>query len=287
MPVTDIFRESLETIWRYPKAIVPYLVMELSLSVVTVLAVLWIGGGALAAKVLTAGFWTLIVGIVAVSFAIGMFITPLFYGVYTNVEVQKLTKKKLSLSAAYNATKKSYARLFWAGLANMSIYIAIVAVFAGVMIAYLAANSTTLSSLNFTGSAFASSSLKPAIALIGFFLIWAVLLFVCMVMMAILLFQYVPAVILEGRGAIDSIRRSFEVGRKNFWTILGVLAIYIILVFVIYFVVGLISSPFDLVSKAVGSIVQVVISAVIGSVIYPWYVMLMTSFYDRNVKRIR
>ncbi len=287
MSITGIFGESFDTIWKYPKAILPYLVMELVISLLVIIAVFELAGTAVATGIISAGFWALIIGIIVMSFVIGMFITPLFYGVYTNIEVQKLKRKRLSLRSAYDATKTRYGTLFWAGLANLAIYLAIIIVFAGLLLGYIGANGTVLAALGsvHTGAVH-TSVLRPLVALAGFLLLWAVLLVLCTGIAAIFLFQYVPIVILEKRGALDSIKRSFEVGRKNFWSILGVLVIYMIIVLLVYFVVGIISTPFDLASRAAGSLVQILISSIVGSFVYPWYIMIMTSFYNSYVRKI-
>ncbi len=287
MSITDIFGESFDTIWKYPKAILPYLVMELVISLLVIIAVFELAGMAVATGIISASFWALIIGIIAMSFVIGMFITPLFYGVYTNIEVQKLKKKRFSLRAAYNSTKARYGTLFWAGLANLAIYLVIVIVFAGLLLGYIGANGPVLAALGAVHAGTAhTSALRPLATLAGFLLLWAVLLILCTGIAAVFLFQYVPIAILEGRGALDSIKRSFEVGRKNFWSILGALVIYMIIVLLVYFVVGIISTPFDLASRTVGSLVQILISSVVGSFVYPWYIMIMTSFYNSYVRKI-
>lgn len=282
MTLTGMLSDSFYTIWNYPKAILPYLLVELLLTALILPIYLWlVPGAALHAGHAITSILGAVIGIIAISFVVGIFITPLFYGMYTNLEIQKLKKASLSLNTAYNAAKSRYWSLVWAGFLSTLIYLVIVLLFVVLILAFavLFAHASLATAV--------TSSLGHFANIIGAMILWVILLVACLVIAAVLLFQWVPALMVEKIGGAEAIKRSISIGKRNFWDILGLFVIFYIIVLAVYLVAGLISVPFDLINHTLGTTIQLLLSAVIGSFICPWLVALMTSFYNSYVKKIR
>ncbi len=290
MAFSDIFTQSFETLRKYPKAILPYLALELVL-VGLVFAVLFgvfhvqpgmmmVGTTGMAA---VGPYIGAIFAVIAIEFLIGIFVTPLFYGVYSNLQIQKLKKQRLSLSSAYKTAKSRYAALFWGGIITLLMYLTVIIIFIGLLVLFII-GSHAVSTLS---SSAATGSLRAVFGIIGLAFLWIILLLVCLGALGVLLYQWVPAAIVERKGAVAAIARSIEIGKENFWRIVGMLVIYGIIAGAVSLAVALVSLPFSLISHVAQASAEVILSIITGSVINTFYILLMPSFYNNYVKRIR
>ncbi len=285
MATTDIFSESFETIRRYPATLVPYLLLEFLVTGLIALLVYSVAPGLAAQEMQSTGFIATLLAIIVISIIVGILLTPLFYGMYTSLQVQKIGKKRLSLENAYAAAKERYASLLGAGLINLAVNITLIALFMAIPIYLLVSNSAELHTL--TGSASTGDKIGLILGIIGIAGIFAVFLIICLAVVVIYFFQYVPVLMIEKRGAWDSIKRSISIGKANFWSILGTLILFFVIAGAGYFVIGIVSTPFQLAGREAAVLVQLFLSAIFGSIIYPWYIMLMTSFYNSYVKKVK
>ncbi|MEM3839355.1 MAG: hypothetical protein QXF01_02120 [Candidatus Micrarchaeaceae archaeon] len=278
MGIAGVLSESLGTLLRCPRSVLPYLAPELALS----------GLGIALLRVLyhTAGYAKpyLPFAAIAISFIASLFVTPFFYGMYTELEVQKLSSRKASVLAAYNDTKRWYSKLFWAGLINTAVYLAIIAAFAAAVI--LTEPSAAQALLHGYSQAAYGLLRKAYLASPIAIIITAVLFLSCVGAAAVLLFQYVPAIIVEGMDAAGSIVRSFAIGTKNFFSIAALLSVFIIVIATAYAAAWSMGILFGMLGAGIGAVAQFVLPSLAGSIVYPWYIISMTSFYNRYVNGI-
>lgn len=84
----------------------------------------------------------------------------------------------------------------------------------------------------------------------------------------------VPAIVLEGRAALDSFGRSFELVRPHLLRVLGMLAIALVVMLVVQLALSLVLFPLG----AVGSFIVDLVS---GLIIGPWLAVALTLLYYR------
>lgn len=135
-------------------------------------------------------------------------IALLFIGAYLSMAKQIYSKKPVSMGDAFSESASRY----WSLLGAFIVYMLIIGVITGVLggIAYLASFSNLL-------------------AVVFLAVIWIILVIIA----EIFLFQAYPLIIFEGKGALEAVKGSISIGEKNFWTILGIYVIMVILSFII------------------------------------------------------
>ena len=214
MGIGAVFTKTFDVLKKNPKIILPYLLFTAIIGVAAVYFSLSLvnsystglgsasPGYASAALDVLAGLVPLILVIMLVS----VFVAPFLCGMYIDMADQGYRGGKVLLKKAYGTAKANYLNMLLAGLAVGVFWVVAVAVLAIVFALPAAA----------FGLHFAT----------GLWIVLGVLVsIIALVLLSIYLFEVYTVLIIEGRGPIDAIKRSVDIGKNNTGSIFGVLAI--------------------------------------------------------------
>ncbi|MGC8479551.1 MAG: hypothetical protein ACP5M9_02690 [Candidatus Micrarchaeia archaeon] len=275
MEVPKIFTDSFNDIISNPKVFLPSLLFSIITIVIFILVVFIFLSTTIVSNITLATFSpytflsnltssnliTFVVIFLLVIFLITFFVAMLMNGVIVSMAYQLKTKRKLHIGDAISNTGSKYLNLIGAGF--LSILISIIAVgipiFLVVVILY---NQISLSTL-----------VISAILLI--------LALILLIVTSIYLFQVTTVVIIENKGPIAAIKRSFQIATKNRTNIF----LTLLITFLISIVVGIISSVLGIIPIA--GFITILLVDIFSSV---WYAMIPVYFYyesGSNPKQIK
>lgn len=194
-------------------------------------------------------------------FIISIFIQPLINGMYIS-GANSLVKggtKPINLKNAFAEAKRRYLSLLGASILTNIIALAALAIpialfimgFAGI----LSATSAPTTGISY-GLALVNSA--------KFILLGSVLIVVVGIVLFPFLFFVLPAVIIEKKGAFGAVRRSFQIGRKSFWRILGLLILVGLISVAVYIVASIIGAVFLLAGALTSAIAQAILHIITG-----------------------
>ena len=97
--------------------------------------------------------------------------------------------------------------------------------------------------------------------------------------LAPILYEAVPLVMLEGVSGIKAVKESIDIGKKNFWSILLLIIAIGLITFGINFIAGILVDVVSFVNHIAGSLLDLIISIILGSFIAAWTNALPIIFY--------
>lgn len=184
--------------------------------------------------------------IVAISILIASgLISILLLCLYSDVVRQAYTRKKILLTQAFSTAKSRFLPLLWTYFLELLI---IGLIFGG------------LFGLGLIGG------------IIG--IVVAMIVGIILILLVLIFFYEIPAiVVLENKSGIEAIRRSFSIGRRNFWSLV-----------LIFFIVGIV------LNTVIGSLASIpyvgfAVSILAGLFLNAWSSMIPALFYYEYEKK--
>jgi hypothetical protein len=261
--ITQVLRESWDVIKTEPSVVLPYAVIAILLAAVvgtaTVLFLVPTLIGMQAAGSLSAGH--VLSAIVAPLFAaigaavvVSFFIAPILTGIYISIAAQTRQRKgsRASIAKAFIVARKNYIRLLEVELIVLVIEAVIAVVILSPFILSIASGTFSLTYA-------------------GLLLVAAVVLFF------VSMFLFLPSVItvVENKGPIEAVKKSFEVAKAKFYPIFR-LYLVLIGIGIVYGVVTGIIGVIPFVGAAIVFVMALVYST--------WNLMVPVFFYLDFVK---
>lgn len=241
---------------RYPKVMLPAVVNSLIGVTISLLTVATTANAT--AVQLSSLLWLIALAIVA--FFVGIVIE----GMYISIAEQGYGKN-VSLSKALEITKEKYLSLFGTSL--------LVGVIIGAF-AIVLALVTTLAIVGVVGASVASAGAAGALPEVGAAVL---VVLIVAVIFSVLFFEAAPVVILENKTTIAALQRGWEIGTKNFWSILAVLIPALLVIGAFYVV-------FDLgVASILGTVAGSVVFYLVSIFTTAWYSTIPIAFYHEYV----
>jgi len=187
-------------------------------------------------------------GGMVISYGISFVVVTVLTGVLTRILGRAVFGGRITIQEAWQATRKRVPALF-----------GVVGLLTLIMLAPLAVMAALLVAMFSTGDS------STAAVLGGLF----VLLFIAYFGYVLILrtrFAFAPAaVVLEGRGPVDAMRRSWSLVTDGFWRVLGILLLTSVAV---GFIASLLQIPFTIAGMVIGMVGQgTATSVVVGSVL--------------------
>jgi len=202
--------------------------------------------------------WLIVLAIVA--FFVGIAIE----GIYISIAEQGYGKN-VSLSKALEIMKEKYMSLF-----GTSLLVGLIIGAFAIVLALI----TTFAIIGVVGASVASASAAGTLPAVG-----AVVLVVLIVavILSVLFFEAAPVVILENKTTIAALKRGWEIGTKNFWSILMVIipAVLVVGAFYLLFDFG--------VASIAGKIAGLVVFYIVSIFTIAWYSTIPVAFYHEYV----
>ena len=282
MEITDVFGNALEILKRNPKAIVPYALFSL---LVGGMALIYIFSGLSGLGINLVGYpATLTTNITnaaellpflksVVFFAfflsiISFFIKPVLTGLYISAADRGYVSKAPSLSAAFKVAKKRYLSLLATELLIILIFAATFAILAAIFLLPMILFGTHAST---------------AIWLI----LGIILLVIFLVLLEMFLYQAYVVVILENLGAVQAIKKSIEIGKKNLLKIFIVFLISAIILSLYGVLISVLQIILEFVFGDVllGSTISQIINFILSSGITVWFIFVSVGFYNAYVSK--
>ncbi len=259
-PITAVFDIEFHNL----QSLIPQLLFVVVLAIIGGIALLSVSSGtlgALASSMSTSTTGSLLsllgaiaaVGIVLVLFAIigvlvFLVLGALVIGAYASIVKQKMTSGSFNISKAFDE-----ARANWVRLIVVSLIVGVISIGVNVVL-----------------------ELIPVAG--------AILAIIVGLVLSILLFEANSMVIIEGKEPIAAIQRSIEIGKDNFWSMLGMLIVFGIAVGIISVVVILVFSLAGAVASAAGISGAVILGVLIVFLfIEPLGYMLPATFYYKGM----
>ncbi len=213
---------------------------------------------------------TTVLAVVLIALIAACLIAPLLVGVYISLSSQFRTGKQLSLNAAIARAKQKYLSLLGANLLAGLILVAVI----GGLYAIL----------------YGISMLSLGILGILLLLIVVLLMIAAFVALGIIFFQMNAVIVIEDKNAIQGIKRSIELGKKNPWSVLGTILLIVVLNFVLSLVLGFIveilSLPFMLGGVLAVLAVYFMLTGIVAGALTAWFVMVPGTFYYSYVAKL-
>jgi len=267
----------------HPIIIVPFLVFLIAIIVVSViLALVTVGAvSAGASSLFTTGtptfgnilavFVPLVLGIIIIALIGGAFMQ----GMYIDLARQGLSGK-VSLGSAWDISKDRALRLIALNFLILIIYGVVIVILAygtgvpGVIQHIIASYTSSITS--------GSQGISTLISLVAGVLAFFILLVIAGVIMSVLFYQATVVVVLENIGVIAALKRSYNIGKNNFVTIL---------LFLIF--VGIVTTILSVVIALFGAIpILGVIIRLAGDVLLGvWGSMIPAMFYFEYIKPMK
>ncbi len=222
MGAVDVIRQSFEMIKENPIIIVPYIALIILIGIIGILLVVSLLPKILATvsaihvtSISASSALHLIGSLVGGSIAsiaaaviIIWLISILFTGAYISLAKQIMGKKSADLRSAFHESASRYWSLLGASIINFVLRGGAALVFFGLAIVSI------------------PSSVPMAVLLILVGIIAEILLLV-------LVFESYAVVMIEGKGALDAVRKSFSIGRSKFWSLLGIFVLLLAIALII------------------------------------------------------
>ncbi len=221
----------------------------------------------------TAGF---ILALAIIFILVALLIAPIFNGAYYSLAMQSMNKKgRPSLGKAFEDSKKVYKKMLTTFLIQITITIFVAIVLVLPMFIYLL---NTAVSQN--GAAALASGTGTAIVAM---LITIAAVFIALLILYMLFFVAMPLAIIKNVGGIDAIKSSFQIGKRNFWSILGMLILLLVSYFVIYIAIEMVGFAVSMASPILGIALVLVFSIILSSFVAGVSGFLPIVFYKRYV----
>lgn len=276
--VARVLEEGFELIRKnYIKFLLMYLLILLFFVIITIVAAIIIfalgvsSGPASPNGTFVAAFIFFLVVLMGVVFLI----EPIWLGTYYSMALQGL-KGDISLTYALNQAVQKYIPLLWTFALEALIFVVIDAlIFSPLVIPALG----LIHAYSVTGSA-SSTAVTAAIAsLLGIGLLLVLVYLIVSAILAPILYEAVPLVMLEGVSGIKAIRESIDMGEKNFWSILFLIVGIALIYFGINIVLSVLVDAVTILNQIAGSLLNIAITILLGAFIGAWVNALPIIFY--------
>lgn len=265
MDIPKIFSDSFNDILSNPNAIIPSLILSILLILFIIAIVLIFFSSTIASNImlfinsplsfisnmsLFGGvinfFIEILLSIFIISFLISMFMS----GIFVAMADQLVRKEKLNIRAAVSIASSRYLNLLGAGIISIAIFLVVIAIPLSLLIL----------------------SFYIQISLFSFILaaVFAIILLVLLILATIYLFQVTTVIIIENKGPITAIKRSFQIAAKKRTDIFIVL----VLMALINIAISFISGFFDLIP-----FIGIIIALIVDISATVWFGMIPVYFY--------
>ena len=292
--VIDVFKEGIDLVKdNYFSALGMYLILLVVVLIIGVIvaagAVATVIGGITTSHTGTYATWPIVV-IVAIVFAAMILVSPIWNGAYYSLAMQAMKKKgKASLGKAIRESSKVYKKLLWTSVIQIFITLAIM------VIAFLpfAIYSTSLLPLlkSSVSPSTGTSTISSVISALGFRSLFVLLfLIITIIIEAIvnfvlgaLFYEAMPLAMLNGTSGLAAIKKSVAIGRKYFWSIVGLMILTALFGVLVYAVMEIAFAILSIISPIVGLLAYFVILVILESFLVGLSGFLPIVFYKRYV----
>ncbi len=282
MGFTAPLANSFKVLKEHPIIVVPFLAFLILIIIVSViLALVTVGAvSAGASSLFTTGtpsisnllsvFVPLVLGILIVALIGGAFMQ----GMYIDLARQGLSGKTISLGGAWDTAKNRALKLIALNILILIIYAVVI-----LILVFITGVPGVINNVMSTyASSFASGTspgISTFVSLVASVLAFFILLVIAVVIMSVMFYQAPVVVILEDAGVIEALKRSIDIGKKNFVTIL-----------VFFIIVGIVSTILSIVISLLGLIPYLgIIIRLAGDVLLGvWAAMIPAMFYFEYIK---
>ena len=187
-----------------------------------------------------------------------------------------------------DTTSAAVGRLVDQLLSSIAAALAVAACFKAISAAYLGERAGASESLRYALGRFLPL-IVAYIVLVVILLPAFLLLLVPGIYLSVKLSMAFPAVVCERAGPFQSIGRSWNLTRDNWWRVFGTLLVVLIILFVISLALGLVLGALllssDSLSEPAFAILTTVIGLLIGAITYPlWAAVVTVIYYDLRVR---
>lgn len=205
------------------------------------------------------------------------FVEPIWIGSYYSMALQSL-KGDVSLSYAIKQAKDKYVALLSTFAIEALVFIIIDTLIFSPLLPSLP---SVLRSFSFNGGLSSPTTLLsgPLLSFFGLAILLVLIYMVVTAILAPLLFEAVPLVMLEGTSGTKAIKESIDIGRKRFWSILSLVILSSIFLILISFAGSIISTVVSLLNTIAGSLLNLIISFLISAFVVAWVSYLPVIFY--------
>jgi hypothetical protein len=272
--IISVFKECIDIAKKnYLRLIGLYILIVVIFTALTFLAVL-LSLGAVLGVVSGISSPMAFVPLVLIVFIAAILISPVWNGIYYSLALQTMKKKsKPTLGKAFNDSKKVYRKMLWTSVIQTVIMCIVLGIIMIPGLLYI------LSPI-WTGS---TTSLHPLL-LLSALIIPAVVAGLVAFILGVLFFVAVPLAMLDGSSGIDAIKKSFSIGRKHFWRIIGLLILAVIAYVIAYVITDIFAFGFSAINPLLGVIVSFILTILIESFVVGVVGFLPIVFYKRFVK---
>lgn len=262
----------------YAKFLLIYLVMAAVSAVIllifVVIVLLGLGGSITLRSVAP------LVGTVLIGIIILFLTSPVWTGIYYSMVLQELGSRRVSIFDAVGAAKKTYAGLLLTLFLQTVVYLVVYAIIFSPLVRPVLALINGSGGASGAGlSALAGPILKLLLIGVLVFVGFLVATFILMP----LLYEAVPLVMLENLGGLDAIKRSVDIGRKNFWKLVWLITVFWFAVGIVYFAEWIVAAIFGVLGHAVGVIASVALSLLVAAFVVAWSYALQIVFYKEFI----
>jgi MFS family permease len=238
MKSLDTAIESFRIVYKNPKIIVIPFVMYI-LSFVLIFAIgLSFGINTLLGGDLSSIFSSVFLLIIFLLLIIAFLIYPIFNGMLISSGIQAV-KGKLSLSKAFEETKKKYLSLLGVSLISAGIFLSLF-----IPLIFLILVGIIFHTSDFGGGGIFIMSI--------FIIIYLILVGIASIFLLASLFEANVLVFTENKKAVEAVKRSFYIGKKKFLSIFASLFFLFIVALGIGFVLGIFGILFNFIDEILG-----------------------------------
>ena len=267
--VENVIEEGFELVKKnyasFVELYVLFILIFFAIGFIGILAFLIVGGGALAAPAGTSNGDAIIFFICTI-IVVALLIEPVWIGAYYAIALQYLRGGRISVMDAVGAASAKYLQLLWTMVLETFIFLVADIIILSPLIVPL---TSVFNSYQATGSlTTALESSGPS--LIGIGLVVAIMYLVVSIALAPLLYESVPLVMLEGVSGVKAIKESIEMGKQNFWKIIWLLVIMVIIYLLIEFAQGILVGLVNAINALAGSVVSLIVTILVGAFISAW-----------------
>lgn len=207
-------------------------------------------------------------------FIAAILISPIWNGIYYSLALQGMKKRgKTSLDKAFGDSRKAYRKLLWTSVIQTVIIVVILGIIILPDLFYILPVKSGASSIT-----------SHPLHLLSAFGITSFVFIVVAAALGALFFVAVPLAMLDGTSGINAIKKSFEVARKHFWSIIGLLILTGMAYVVAYVVIEIAAVAVSAVNHILAEVISLVLTVLIESFVVGVVGFLPIAFYKRYVR---
>jgi hypothetical protein len=268
----------------YIKFLLLYLFIILIFVVIIFAALLLIVILGLLTAAATGALTALVVFFVVVLVGVVLLIEPLWLGAYYSMALQGL-KGEISIAYAIKQAVQRYIPLLWTIALEALIVIVIDALIFSPLILPALGLLHSLPASGTTSMASIEALLKNSLVLIGIAIILVLVYLLVSAILAPILYEAVPLVMLENVSGVKAIKESISIGRSQFWNLLLIIIAITMIYFGLGFVAGILGDFLIFLNQIAGSILYIVIAVLLSAFMAAWVNALPIIFYKDYMER--